>query len=472
MSYKFESDVIKALGEMLKAGTDYNVIIQVGEESNFKEFHVHSNVLRFRSEYFNEILSAENIRKENGKYIIKKQNITPQAFDVILEYLYIGHININNKTGTELLNIMIASDELKLKQLTKLIEDFIIENYQQFLRNDPVGILRIVYYNKSFVNLQEVCLETICSDPKILFDSDKFIGLPAPLLEIILKRGDLNLPEIEVWESLIKWGLAQDETLNQDVTKWNEDNFNHFQRILYKFIPLIRFYEISSDDYYNKVKPYKKILSKELRSDITKFHMVSGYTPTPKISSRCPKNRVDQIDSVLINQNHLVIFANRIYEGKKKNEYTTETIPYQFNLLYRASRDGNTPIAFHHRCNNKGATIVIVKINGTEQIVGGYNPLDWDSSSSYKNTTNSFIFSFGDRKNIGSVKAGYSNGTNSIGCYPEYGPVFGGGFYTQNATNWSITDYSNYSMSYSYIGIPTGSVTVDDYEVFQVRKKS
>src|ERR1700722_13859223 len=177
-------------------------------------------------------------------------------FFLFVNKVSLYHININNKTGIELLNIMIASNELKLKQLTKVTEDYIIENYQQFLRNDPVAILQIVHYNESFVNLKEFCLEIICSDPKILFNSDKFINLPAPLLEIILKRDDLNLIEIEIWENLIKWGLAQGQTLDKDVTKWNQDNFNQFQRILYRFIPLIRFYEISSDDYFNKVRPY------------------------------------------------------------------------------------------------------------------------------------------------------------------------------------------------------------------------
>ncbi|CAB4439461.1 unnamed protein product [Rhizophagus irregularis] len=470
MSYKFESDVIKALEEMLKTKTDYNVIIQIGKEHNFEEFHVHSNILRFRSEYFNEILSAENIEKKDGKYIVKKQNITPQAFDAIIKYLYTGHINFDNKTGTELLDIMITSDELKLKQLAKITEDFIIENYQQFLQNDPVGILQIVYYNKSLVNLQEFCLETICSDPKVLFNSNKFINLPAPLLEIILKRDDLNLAEIKVWESLIKWGLAQERTLDQDVTKWNQDNFNQFQRIIYKFIPLIRFCEISSEDYINKVKPYKKILSKELRDDILKFHMLPGYTPIFKISPRCPKY---QFDSVIIDQtdDYLVLFANWI---DKKGEYNNvENIPYKFNLLYRASRDGNTTEAFHEKCDNKGATIVIVKINGTEQIIGGYNPFDWDSSNKYKKTTDSFIFLFTDRKNIKSAKAGYSNGQDSIGCHLKLGPIFGYYLYYFSNTNWMVN--VGYSKNYPDINIPITifeNTKFNDYEVFQVIKKS
>jgi predicted ATPase len=85
MSYNFESDVPKALGQLLKTETDYNVIIYIGEEPNFKEFHAHSIILRCRSEYFNKIFSDENIEKKDGKYIIKKPNISPQAFDIILK---------------------------------------------------------------------------------------------------------------------------------------------------------------------------------------------------------------------------------------------------------------------------------------------------------------------------------------------------------------------------------------------------
>ena len=96
---------------------------------------------------------------------------------------------------------MIASDELNFKKLTKLTEDFIIENHRQFLQNDPVGILQIVYYCKPLVNLQEFCLENICSEPENLFNSDKFTQLSAPLLEIILKRDDLRFDEIEIWEN-------------------------------------------------------------------------------------------------------------------------------------------------------------------------------------------------------------------------------------------------------------------------------
>ncbi|CAB4393430.1 unnamed protein product [Rhizophagus irregularis] len=439
MSYNFESGLSKALEQLLKIESYYDVIIHVGREPNFKEFHAHSNILCF--------------------------------FEIILKYLYTDQMNIANKTGTELLDLMIISDKLMLKKLVKLIEEYIIEHQQRFLQNDPVGILRIISYCKALVNLQELCLNKICSEPGILFNSDKFIQLSAPLLEIILQRDDLNLNEIEIWENLIKWGLAQEQVLNQDVSKWNKDDFNIFKRILYKFIPLIRFYEIPSEDYFNKVKPYEKVLSKELRNDITKFYMVPGYKPiyTPRNSNRLKCN----IDSIIINQEHIAHFVNWI--DRKKKEYIND-VPYEFNLLYRASRDGNTAAAFHTKCDNKGATIVIVKFKNSEQIIGGYNPLFWDSSNSEKSTIDSFIFSIADKNNFQSAKVVYSNGSlYSIRNYSHCGPYFGWNNLFVNLRDnpdfWYY--YHCNSVNVSYIGalnLPN-QIDVGDFEVFQVIKK-
>ncbi|CAB4444579.1 unnamed protein product [Rhizophagus irregularis] len=458
MTYNFESDLSEAFGQLLKIETDYNVIIHIGKEPNFKEFHAHSCILRCRSEYFNKTLSAENVtEKKDGKYIIKLPNILPRVFNVILKYFYTDKIDISNKTGTELLKFIFASEELMLKKLTKLIEDSIIKNHQQFLQNDPIGIFQIIYYCKSLVNLQECCLEKICSDPKILFNSDKFTQFPAPLLEIILKRDDLNLKEIEIWENLIKWGLAQEKSLNQDVSKWNQGDINIFKRILYKFISLIRFYEISTEDYFNKVKPYEGIFSKELRDDILKFYMIPGYKP--KYTPRHPKSNAD---SIIINQEHLTIFSNWIDKKKENDEYIND-IPFKFDLLYRASRDGNTAAAFHAKCDNKGATIVVAKITNSEQIIGGYNPLFWDSSSGGKNTEDSFIFSFTNKSNLQSTNVAY------VQCYPNYGPIFGNNLGINFFNGPNIWNYSSLKC-YPPLDLPY-DINVDDYEVFQVIKR-
>ena len=57
----------------------------VGKKPDFREFHAHSVLLCCRSLHFNETLSAKDIEKKGGKYVIKKPGITPQAFDVIIK---------------------------------------------------------------------------------------------------------------------------------------------------------------------------------------------------------------------------------------------------------------------------------------------------------------------------------------------------------------------------------------------------
>jgi hypothetical protein len=327
------------------------------------------------------------------------------------------------------------------------------------LRNDSVEIFQIIFHHKLFVNLQELCLKNICSEPEIIFSSNKFTQLSAHLLEIILKRDDLNLKEIEIWENIIKWGLAQDQIVSQDASKWNKYNINILKKILCKLIPLIRFYEISSEDYFDKVMPYEEILSKELSEDMLKFYMIPEYKPAyiPRIP-----------DSTIINQKHFTFFRNWINRKEKSIKYINNG-PYRFILLYRASRDGNTAEVFHAKCDNKGANIVVVKVKDSEQIVGGYNPLFWDSNDGYKSTKDSFIFSFKDKNNFQNAKIVYSNDDQfSIYCHSSNGPTFGFSdlfisyYFDPNIWYSSVSSYPTLNLS--------GRIKVDDYEVFQVIK--
>ncbi|RGB29040.1 hypothetical protein C1646_818739 [Rhizophagus diaphanus] len=428
-----------------------DVIIYVGEEPDIKEFRSNSKTLCSKSDYFKKRLSDENIEKQDGYYVIKIPNINSQIFEIIIKNLN-GTDDLNRKTGVEILNIIITSDDLKLYQLAKQAEEFFIKNRQyQLLRNDPVGILKLALHHKILIKIQEFCLETICSEPEILFDSDDFIYLPAPILEMILRRNDLKLIEIKVWENLIKWGSAQEaqeKSLDEDK-----------QEKLKRFTPLIRLYDISSEDYFNKVKPF---ISKELQEEILKFHMIPEYKPT--LVNFLPR-RIYSFNSTLINQNHFALFANWI---DRKHKFCN------FVLLYRASRDGKTATAFHNKCDNKGATIVVVKIKNSEQIAGGYNPFSWESSGKNKSTKNSFIFTFKDKNNFQSANVANSKGDQySVRCRSHCGPYFGyRDLYVNHNENDKNPDIWNswYESSYPTLNLPNAFV-VDDYEVFQVIKK-
>ncbi|RGB38441.1 hypothetical protein C1646_692237 [Rhizophagus diaphanus] len=63
-----------------------------------------------------------------------------------------------------------------------------------------------------------------------------------------------------------------------------------------------------------------------------------------------PRKSKNVYDSVIIGAQIFAIFSSWI--EKKDAYYNENNIPYNFNLLYRASRDGNTPAAFHAKCDN------------------------------------------------------------------------------------------------------------------------
>src|SRR5204863_9771798 len=83
--------------------------------------------------------------------------------------------------------------------------------------------------------------------------------------------------------------------------------------------------------------------------------------------------RKPKYDTLIIKPQHFAIFSSWI-EKKTDSHYNYYNLN-DFKLIYRSSRDGSMARAFHKKCDNKGATIVIIKIKGSEQIIGGYNPL-------------------------------------------------------------------------------------------------
>ncbi|RIA80314.1 hypothetical protein C1645_792776, partial [Glomus cerebriforme] len=191
------------------------------------------------------------------------------------------------------------------------------------------------------------------------------------------------------------------------------------ERTLLKLIPLIRFHDIPSEEFCEKVMPYDELLPKKLRHELLTFYLAPEKLLRP-LSSRSSFSI--NIDSVIINAQHLSLFSSWIV---KENEILKKN-PYKYDLIFRASRDGNTSTDFHAKCDGKNSTIVIAKIKETNQLVGGYNPRDWDGDAVAKITRKSFIFSFENCNDIHTGRIGrVIQEQHAIRCYNNYGPLFG-----------------------------------------------
>src|SRR4051794_7896592 len=84
MFSKFWADLSNFFEKFFETEIGYDVIIYAGEEPNVKEIHAHSNILSLRSQYFRAAFFNEWAEKKDGKFILRKQNISPQLFNIIL----------------------------------------------------------------------------------------------------------------------------------------------------------------------------------------------------------------------------------------------------------------------------------------------------------------------------------------------------------------------------------------------------
>ncbi|GBB97727.1 hypothetical protein RclHR1_03050016 [Rhizophagus clarus] len=455
MPFESLQDIANDYEKLLNSNEEYDVIIYA--DSDNREIRAHSLVLRTRSQYFRTAFSKKSFEKKDEKFIFKIPNISFELFNMILRFIYCGKIDLDRLHESDILKLLIAVDEIKIQKLTSYIQEYLIKNKDGYIQQNTIETLEKIYQNNAFTGLQNICIKKICKDPQKLLNPNKFKSLKAPLLELLLKRDELSLDESVIWDNLIDWCFAKNPDISRDPKQWDNDKTKIMERTIHNFISLVRFCHISPENFATKVFPFKEIMSTDLVNDMVQFHMAHQQLIHDKRPPRC------YIDSVIINQNHIAVFSNWIYRKDKFYGH----IPYKFNLLYRASRDGNTTGAVHAKCDNKGATLVVIKIANSNKIAGGYNPISWDTASGWKSTRDSFIFLFTDRNNLQSAKISYSKGdAQSIGCHSDKGPTFG-----WNLNVYMGTWYNDRTNSYQNINDLPQKFDADDYEVFQVIKK-
>ncbi|CAB4382161.1 unnamed protein product [Rhizophagus irregularis] len=139
MSSKFLTELSSDYEKLFETELGYDIIIYAGEETNVKEIHAHSNILCIRSQYFRSAFSNEWAEKKDGKFILKKPNISSHLFNIILRFIYCGNIELKNLQGPEVLKLLIAVDELNIQQLVSHIQEYLIEHQTEFLNQNPTG---------------------------------------------------------------------------------------------------------------------------------------------------------------------------------------------------------------------------------------------------------------------------------------------------------------------------------------------
>ena len=165
--------------------------------------------------------------------------------------------------------------------------------------------------------------------------------------------------------------------------------------------------------------------------------------------------------STIINENEI----NMIKDWINPNE------SFNFELLYRASRDGDEVKTFHQLCDGKGPTIVFIK-NSHNFRFGGFTTVPWSNSNpEYKPDDKAFIFSLDAKKKY---KILHKEGAVYHNC--GYGPTFGRGhdiyvchLCCHQGSSYCKAGY-DYDASFKEITNEIISFLISDYEVYLIKK--
>jgi hypothetical protein len=252
-------------------------------------------------------------------------------------------------------------------------------------------------------------------------------------------------------ESLVDHINKESNEMQQEIDKYEKQCIESFEksvdtkeRVKRKLSESQSFYETSSkylcqsniDD--NQVSPMKekavKCLDecKLLKYDLKKLMFNNYYSEYEfkenkyeldlNLIGRIEKKALD-LDSIILSDDT----KRLLYElCKFEFDSSSSSSSPKWELLYRASRDGKSAKAFHHKCDNKSKTLTIIK-STDDCIFGGYTEKAWSSSNNhYKLDSKVFIFSLTNRLMMPKLllKNDAFENTKGIFCEPSYGPTF------------------------------------------------
>ncbi|CAG8544956.1 6780_t:CDS:10, partial [Diversispora eburnea] len=183
-------------------------------------FKAHSLILGARSNYFQTALSKQWAKKEGEANVLSQPNISPKVFEIILN----GTISLSDRDILEILDILSAADELLLTDLLDYIQEYLIEIKSRWLHSYIIPIYQVCLAHDSYQKI-------------------------TPIISTITPTSPF-------------------------------EDYNNLTNTLQDCIPLIRFFQMSSIDLYDKVwRPFREILPSKLEDDIVKCHLKPGTKP-------------------------------------------------------------------------------------------------------------------------------------------------------------------------------------------------
>ena len=148
---------------------------------------------------------------------------------------------MNEQEISDILDVLVAADVLRLQELVGYLQKHLIENNSEWMKDHFEITQRISSQYNNLLEIQKFCADFIAEFPEKILKSTYFTSLSEKSLVQIIKKDYLRMKEVEIWEHVLKWGLAQNSTLILDPDTWSDNDFKTMENALQHCLPSIRF---------------------------------------------------------------------------------------------------------------------------------------------------------------------------------------------------------------------------------------
>ncbi|RIA87325.1 hypothetical protein C1645_878102 [Glomus cerebriforme] len=332
MDNKLLPKLSQNLLEILDDDEYYDITVEVGNDPYVKIFRAHMVILNYRSSYLRRILSINKKKNDGTLTNIKLPNISPEIFQIVLRYIYGGKLSLEEYDITDIIKILITANELNLQELISYLELFLIKNKTNWIDQNFDLIYQTSFENDSFLELQKYCIELISKEPNKIFNSTNLSSISEKVLISLIQHDNLQMSQIQIWENILKWGIAQNPELSSDPSIYSDDDFNALKNTLQKYIPFVKFTKFTYKEFLNKVYPYKKIIPEELFENLVKYFLDydrNSYKITVEKEHSIAQHTLESGESTEQDS------ERTIYQYSKVTENGCEIAQYNLGSFYR-----------------------------------------------------------------------------------------------------------------------------------------
>jgi hypothetical protein len=194
----------------------------------------------------------------------------------------------------DIIKMLVAADELNLQELIIYIQSFLINNKANWLEENFYLIYQTSYENDSFFELQKYCMGLMSKVPDKIFESLDFSSIPENIFVSLIQNDSLQMSAIQIWENVLRWGLAQNPTLSSDPSNYLKDDFDTLKDTLKPCIRYIKFYDLTSKEFSDSILPYREILPEGLYMDLLKSFL--NLHPDSKLNNISKPHIAEEIN--------------------------------------------------------------------------------------------------------------------------------------------------------------------------------